>query len=489
MGDAIPGNDESRHQVGQPVSFRDRVLLGIVSRHRFVRWRWGVIAGALALLGMTRLLDPSGFVRPWFQLVFWLVLLAVVNLVWAVVSGVLLPADRGADGTTLSLVQRVVLFADAQIAADLLVLTLVLRYSGGVENPLSIFYLPHMLVAGLLLPPRHALLQGAWAAVAYGGLGLGEYSGWVRPHFPFMSSTADAMLYADSGYVLARVGVLSAGMLGTLFLAIRISSRLYDQEHALREANESLARSQASIELQQRRRSRFMRTAVHQLRSPLTGIEMLATLIRDKVASGEKADDLVARIILRCREAVAQVTELLTLERIEQGGTARPGAAETAVSDLVERVAGRFAEQAAHKGLTLRVDVEHCSRVLVAVDLRSLEDCIANLVENAIAYTEAGGNIELRASRCADGVSISVKDSGMGIVEQPVDGLFEPFRRGELAIAHRVPGSGLGLTIVREVVKQANGSITVMSAPGEGSEFIVSFPVEPPKGGNGCTSG
>jgi signal transduction histidine kinase len=447
--------------------FRIRVLLAIVRHHWFIRLRWMMVMAALLLLLVERFCLPQ-FRRP-AELMTCIGVLAGINVVWTLVSQWLL-GHLNAGGTPSSwVIRRVVQFANAQMTVDLLLLTVILRYSGGVENPMSVFYLFHTLIAALLLRPLNALLQGGWALVLFGTLGFGECLGRIAPHYPFVAPVAGAALYANWDYVLAGIGVLGAGIFGTLYFTLQISSRLDEQEY-------ELERNRDAVELLQQRRSRFMQTSAHQLKSPLTGIEMLAGMIRDRAVPAEQVPGIITRIIRRCQAASVQVNELLTLARVQDEAASRHRTASTDVRRSVEHVAGRFGGQARSKGLTLSVDTRGCAGARAAVDPRDLDDCIGNLLENAIKYTPAGGQVWVAVTSANAEVRVSVKDTGMGIVEESTDELFEPYRRGNLALAADIPGSGLGLAIVREVAEQAGGRIEVRSTVGQGSEFTLSFP-------------
>ena len=454
--------------------FRVRVLLALVRHHWFIRLRWIIAFVTVALLLIERLHNPE-FQRP-HAVALCVGVLAIVNVVWTLIGRDLAAETNGAALPSPAVVRRVTAFANAQMTMDLLILTVILRYSGGVENPMAVFYLFHMLIATLLLKPLNALLQGSWALLLYGGLAIGECGGFIGPHYPFLSSTAHSQLHADWSFVRFRLAVLAAGIFGTMYFTHQISWRLDDQELELHDANEALRRSQVAIQDLQARRSRFMLTAAHQLKGPLAGIETLAALIRDKVAAPEALDGIIGRIIGRCQQAIAQVSELLTLARVQEGAQTRHQSADTEVVQVIKKVVEAFAEQAKSKRLELRVDLPGSETAQAAVEARDLENCVSNLLDNAIKYTPEGGSIRIKASWDAESVSISVKDTGMGIAEDSEDDLFDPFRRGNLALAANIPGSGLGLAIVREVVEQANGRIEVRSAVGQGSEFILSFP-------------
>jgi len=460
-------------------SFRVRALLAMLRSHWFIRLRWMITFGAVAVLWLERLRYPR--VERHWAIPAAIGSLAVANLAWTMLARGL-SAGWG-DGRVVpkKVIRRAATFVNAQMTVDLLILSIILRYSGGVENPMVIFYFFHMVISVLLLRPFNAFLQGCWALLLYSSMAIGECAGWLTPHYPLHTSTVDLLLYRDWFFVLASIVVLSLGISGVMFLTLDISRRLDDQETELKDTNQALLRSQIAIRDLQERRARFMQTAAHQLKSPLAGIETLAGLIRDRIVGADQVDDVLQRINGRCRQAIEQVSELLTLARVQGAAPERHRASAADVRHTIEAVAERYRDQAKAKNIKFQTATAGGEHVLVAVDPRDLDNCIGNLVDNAIKYTSAGGTVWLRAVCVENTMSITVKDTGMGIAEEKADDLFDPFRRGNLALASDIPGSGLGLAIVREVVGQAHGRIEVKTAVGQGSEFTLFLPLKQAK--------
>jgi signal transduction histidine kinase len=233
-----------------------------------------------------------------------------------------------------------------------------------------------------------------------------------------------------------------------------------------------------------------MQTAAHQLKSPLAAIQTMVELIRSKLVPPEALPGTCEKIIHRCHDGIVQVTELLTLARVQEADPARHRQSQSDVRETVHELFGRFKPLAESKQVELSCTVPPEGDLSVCVDPRDLRDCIGNLIENAVKYTPSQGGVKVTVmpERC-DGqlvaVLINVTDTGMGIdpslVESP-DGepghatVFDAFRRGPNVIVAGIPGTGLGLSIVREVVEQAGGRIVVSSSAGQGSSFTVTFP-------------
>lgn len=456
--------------------FRIRVLLALIEHQWFVRLRYIFVLLALMLLVVERA-QPAAQPRPPMLWVM-VAVLALVNIVWTVVGRRLRGGLSGSDAPSAESINQVTWLVNAQMVLDILILTGMLRFSGGIENPMAIFYLFHMLIAALLLKPFNALIQGAWALLLFAGLAAGECLGWIAPHYRFVAWAESLAAHSDPLYVVVSVGVLAAGVVGTLYFTLQISLGLDEQERELCEANAALRASKEAIERLQERRSRFLRTAAHQLKTPLTGIEMLAGLIRDGIVGTNDVAKTVGRIIQRCRDATAQVTELLMLERVEGAPLDRHTVTGTRVSTALGRSIQKIRAQVEAKGIQFTAAIDCDAQLTVAVDTRDFEDCIGNLLDNAVKYTvAAGGKIGLVARPDDGGVRIEIRDNGIGIASTSLESIFEPFHRGNEALVANIPGSGLGLTIVREIVEQARGRITVSSQPGQGSEFALWFPL------------
>jgi signal transduction histidine kinase len=467
---------------------RATALMTMLRLHWFTRLRWAFLAVAILVLAIERLVvaEPP---RPLLGLGVVLTLLGCANLGWLVCSHFLFRRFRELAAARGGLLRRVEILANAQVAVDLLLLTCILRFTGGAESPMAIFYLFHMVIVALLLKRWHAVLHGVWAVLLYAILVMGEWQEWLTPHYCFLA-TCEVNLYTQPEFVFAALLVVACGVFGILYFTLQIARRLEGRERELRRANAALRESQAAVQDLQVRRSRFMQTAAHQLKSPLAVIQTLTELIRSKVVPPEAIPETCDKIVRRCREGIGQVGELITLARVQQADPARHEHAEADVGRVIADLCERFRPLAEEKDLVLGCQIPQSGALRVSVDQQDLGDCVANLIENAIKYTPGPGKVDVtvKAGSAAgrpDEVSVSVTDTGMGVdpdILAAANGkpgyqqLFDPFRRGNNALTAGIPGTGLGLSIVREVIEQAGGRIHVTSRPNEGSSFTVTFP-------------
>ncbi len=465
---------------------RAAALVTMLRLHWFIRLRWVFLVAAVVVLAIERLALPE-VQRPLLGLIVVLAVLGGVNLGWMALSHLLFRRFR--EEISSAPRRYVELFANAQIAVDLLLLTCILRFTGGVENPAAIFYLFHMAIIALLLQRWQAILNGIWALTLYAVLVIGEWREWIAPHYSFLPQCT-IELHNMPEFVFSSLAIMACGILGTLYFTLQIARRLQTREQALRNANEALRTSQIAIQDLQERRSRFMQTAAHQLKSPLAVIQTLTELIRGKIVPPEAVVGTCGKIIHRCREGIAQVTELLTLARVQEGDPTRHGRSEADVCAVVQRLCEHFKPLAEEQKIALTWQLPDDRGLRVSVDQQDLRDCAGNLIENALKYTPGPGSVTVRVAvekppHGPEQVTITVTDTGMGINPEVLvseDGtpgqapIFDAFRRGNNALTAGIPGTGLGLSIVREVVEQAGGRIRVTSRPKEGSTFTVAFP-------------
>jgi NtrC-family two-component system sensor histidine kinase KinB len=224
-----------------------------------------------------------------------------------------------------------------------------------------------------------------------------------------------------------------------------------------------------------RLKSEFIMAASHELRTPLTGIGMSVELLGESAAS--KLDAKEQQLLAAAREEIlrlkALVSELLDISKIEAGKM--PMAFErTAVGAALEKAVAVLANQARQKEIELSATAQ-AGLPDVRADLHKITWVLTNLISNALRYTRAGGHICLRAERVGAQVHLSVADNGEGIPYAYQSRIFDKFVqvKGQKATG----GSGLGLSICKEIVRAHGGTIWVDSTPGRGSTFTFTLPV------------
>jgi len=221
-------------------------------------------------------------------------------------------------------------------------------------------------------------------------------------------------------------------------------------------------------------RREFIANVSHELRTPLAGVKsVLETLEGGALADETTAREFIARADTEVDRLVRLVEELLELSRIESGEV--PMAREPVDMDEVLRNAvGRLRHVAARAGVTLRLESAIADGIVTG-DADRLERAAINLINNAVRFTPEGGSVTLTTA-VDDGVmTVSVRDTGVGIDPDELPRVFERFYKVDRS--RQEGGTGLGLAVVKHTVEAHGGTVGVESTPGEGSIFWFRIPL------------
>jgi signal transduction histidine kinase len=219
----------------------------------------------------------------------------------------------------------------------------------------------------------------------------------------------------------------------------------------------------------------FISLASHELRTPLTIIRGYTEFVSGDTELSEKTKSYVTKIENSAKELDALVTDILDVSRIEQR---RMSFALEKINpeSIIREVVESFIISASEKGLTVSFDTTHITPVqYIQIDPKYLKQNLINLIGNAVKYT-LKGEVVVRQYEEKNRVCIRISDTGIGMSEEERVRLFEKFYRVKTQETESIRGTGLGLWITAQMIKQMNGTISVESIKGVGSHFIISFP-------------
>jgi PAS domain S-box-containing protein len=229
-------------------------------------------------------------------------------------------------------------------------------------------------------------------------------------------------------------------------------------------------------------KSDFVATVSHDLRSPLTLIRGYASMLDMVGDLNEQQTSFTHKIVRGVDDMASLVNNLLDLGRIEAGVGLQ--LEKVSAKEVVSRAVGALQDQATQKRVTLSVDIPEHSLPLVEADLALLQQAIQNLVDNAIKYTEPGGQVQISVSTRQEQIIFQVRDTGIGIAPVDQARMFEKFYRGAQYTGKQPRGSGLGLAIVKSIAERHGGRVWVQSQLGKGSIFYLAIPLKNPERAN-----
>lgn len=241
---------------------------------------------------------------------------------------------------------------------------------------------------------------------------------------------------------------------------------------------EELARAKADLEKLDRAKSQFMLTVAHELRAPVTAMQSYLNLILSGYISGDELQPTVARIQERLQELLDLIADLLELARLKQmEDWSTTEVSHQSMADILQEAYELLRGKAQQKKQELRLEILARPTILAQKD--HLQQIWMNLIGNAIKYTPEGGRITVSLRADHHKLIGTVEDSGIGIAQQDLPHLFQEFFRTDQAKASGEIGTGLGLTIVKQIVESYHGEVKVTSQLEQGSRFTFTLPLKP----------
>jgi signal transduction histidine kinase len=379
-----------------------------------------------------------------------------------VADGVYLLAFRRLQRRKLAAIRR---HAFLQIAVDMAILTVLLHFSGGITNPLALFFVFHAFIAALVLSVRAALVVGVASVVLLAFLGVAERSGWLM-HHPMPLGLAQLDRIEPLGFWLLLFAFVATVGFSIYFVAT-VLERLKANEQQLLKLGRGLALSEKLASI-----GTLAAGVSHEINNPIGVIANKVQILRYRLQDGDAPEKLLAELDVIDKHArrVAQITAGLLqfsreapfeLQPIDFGQLLREAA------DLV-RVPFRHAEvelqcepRPLPDGVAARGSANHLLQVLI------------NILLNAKDASTRGGRVELDCDAGGNELTLRVRDFGAGIAPEHLPKIFDPF----FTTKDVDKGTGLGLAISHGIVERHGGRIEVDSELGRGTTFRIVLPL------------
>jgi PAS domain S-box-containing protein len=265
----------------------------------------------------------------------------------------------------------------------------------------------------------------------------------------------------------------SVGRPEHLLVMIEDVTTVRETADRLAEALDAQRGANANLEKLDRTKTEFLSIVSHEFRTALTGIQGFSELIRDGGLESDEVRAYGGYIFNDADRINRLISDMLDLDRMESGRMSmRSG--DVDINEVLSEAMARAGTSTAT--VDFKADLDPRLPIVVG-DRDRLTQVVSNLVNNAVKYSPDGGMVTL-STRAEDGFAlISVTDTGLGIPPDEIGHVFERFRRVRSGAAQSIPGTGLGLTIVKQIVEMHGGKIWVESAVGHGSAFHFTIPL------------
>lgn len=356
--------------------------------------------------------------------------------------------------------------ANCQIALDLLSLTVLIHFSGGIENPFLFYFIFHMIIASILLDRKASFLQATLAVSLFAIIVSLEYFGCL-PHYCLKKF----IVYDQRRNLIYITGVFFV-FVSTLYFAVymatSISRRLRQREKVLEEAN-------LQLEENDHRKSEYVLRVTHGIKEHLSSIQACLEPVSAGI-TGElnpRQFDLIQRAVRRTEKLMFFVRALLQLTRIKLSKDVK--ADYFSLKSLVPEAVGYISSKAKDKNIRVTYSiVPGVDRIKGAKEY--IQEVLTNILANSVKYTPQGGKIDMKIRDAGDRVLIEISDNGIGIPADELPRIFEEFYRASNAKELERDGTGLGLSIAKQVIEIHGGRIWVESEEGKGSKFSIELP-------------
>ncbi len=224
----------------------------------------------------------------------------------------------------------------------------------------------------------------------------------------------------------------------------------------------------------------FLTNMSHDMRTPMNGIMGFCDLALRHVEEPERVKDCLMKILESSHTLLGIIDNMLDMSRIESGQL-NLERSENNLVQIMNDVHGLLKEGMENKYITYRLDMSGVAHEWVYCDLLRMHQILVNVVGNAVKFTEPGGTITVTVKEepsLSSGIAnyeFRIKDTGIGMTQEFREKVFQPFERERTSTVSKIPGTGLGLAVTKNIVDLMNGSIEVESEVGKGSEFIISL--------------
>ncbi len=356
-----------------------------------------------------------------------------------------------------------------QMLADFAALGVLTYACGSIETPIVALFLAHIILATLFFSPR---ISRSITAIAWLMASLPLILEWAGV-LPVMS-----IIDSDFKEVVTGSGVLNGTMvvvIGGVFFVCWYLVQVITKSLKIRE--KQLEKAHQMLLTLDREKTQTTVRATHELKAPFAAIKSYVYTLRDGYCGElpERAEKVVGRIGERCDQLTEKITDIIYLSNVKSLVVTETNLHPVDIGELLQGECKEGDLLGEPRSISVKCEIPPGSALPVNGSRPHLKTLFSNLIRNAVQYSLDGGEVSVRTEAVGGRVTVYVRDSGIGIVEENLEKIFNEHFRSNAAVKHHAAGTGLGLTIVKEVAKLHGATVEVTSEANKWTEFAIHF--------------
>jgi len=361
-------------------------------------------------------------------------------------------------------------FAFNQIVLDLLAIALLSYYTGGIESPFYFFFVFHMIIGSMILPGTVVYTLSGVSVLYIGMVSFLELNGIIEHHN--FGSLLGTPLYNNTRYIIVFVTAYGIMIFVSVFLSNNITSAHYRRSQELKMTLDKLSQAE-------KMKMKYTMGVVHEIKTPIVAVQSNIDIILQGYAGEipKSAKDRISRARARSEEAIHIINDVLNISKLKL--LENVNKEDIDIAELITGLYKKRGVQAKTSGVELKLTDRRAEPKPVKVDRGLFELALSNIIGNAIKYNTHNGIVESIIEEREGDTFLTVADNGIGIPEEDKNKMFREFYRSTNAKQKGVEGTGLGLSVVKEIIEHHGGDIwfkspsRLQSEGRRGTEFTI----------------
>lgn len=357
-----------------------------------------------------------------------------------------------------------------QIGLDLFALLLLDYFTGGIESPFYVFFVFHMIIGSMIFQGKIIYRIAFVLSVCFIGLSFLEYYNLI-PHYG-INGIPELNFHKNFNFLLLIDATFVVLIFVSIFLAGNIARALYKREQELRITLDKLNDAEKI-------KMKYTMAIVHEIKSPLVAVQSILDVILGKYVGpvSKEVEEKIMQARKRTDDTFEIISDVLNISKVKLMGNINKE--EVDINELIFENIVKRKPQADSKKVEVKFYDKRKEKENILGDKELIDLVLSNLLDNALKYTDNGGRVEIVMAKNNGKTSIEFCDNGLGIPEKDKQKIFNDFFRASNVKDKIRNGSGLGLSVVKQIVEQHGGSISIESPSrlsdndGPGTSFLI----------------